>query len=412
MNMKFMKKNIVMSLLILISLIMLFSADVFSQDAAAIYREGLDALRSNNFDTAIAKFRDVLTIDPNFYFAYLNLGIAYRRQGKLQEAVPALEEAGKIAERDERFFGQYAHNLELAIIYSQTQKTDLAVNEYKSAIEKLKSGLDERNKPRYARALVSLGEIYYYTKRDYNSAYTLLAGPYKAGIRELDLDVLLAKSATRLNKGSEAINYFKNSNIMTIKELEDKDFYTLVEFWTLAIAERDADLALSISKKLIDTQKPAKFNAEAYVLHARSYIFAGNNRPAIEELKKAISAKYEKLDEAYKLKGIAYFNLDDLANAERTLKMSIEKDRSDSEAFYYLGLTLNKQEKRLEAKEAYETALKLEPSYKAAQEALAIVQQQIEQDEAKAAEEEEFRRLEEEEQRKREEAEAQRGIIR
>ncbi len=403
-----MKKN--MLAFILVALV--FSMVLSAQDAAVLFQEGNTALRKGDFNTAIAKFRDVLTLDPNFYFAYLNLGIAYRRQGNLDEAVLALDEAGKISQRDERFFGQYAHHLELGIVYMQKKSTDKAISEYKAAVEKLKNNSDPRNKPRYAKALVSLGEIYYFTKKDYKATYELLAGPHKSGIKDADLSILLAKSAAKLGKNAESIEYFKNSGIMSLDKLEEKDFYSLVEFWTSAIAQQDGNLAISIAKKLNDTGKPAKLNDDAIMFLARSYIFAGNHKSAVDALDKAIAANTDKPAEAYKLKGIAHFNSDDFAKAENALNTSIQKDKSDAEAYYYLGLALNKQEKRTEAKSAYETSLRLDPNYKAAKEALDIVNQQISQDEQKKAEEEEIQRLEEEERLRREEAERNRGYIR
>lgn len=387
-----MKKTIFTFLIIGI----LFSVSIFSQDAAAIYREGQQNLRAGEFSKAIDRFTDVLTIDPNFYFAYLNLGIAYRRSGNPDEAIPALEEAGRISERDERFFGQFAHHLELAAIYMQKRETDKAVIEYKAAIEKLQQSGDDRQRPRLIRALSSLGEIYYYTRRDYQATYDLLKGPYDAGYRETDLDVLLGKAAARLNKRAEALNYYKNSNIMALDNLESKDYYSLVEFWTLAVSQQDNNLITQIANKMVNTPKPAEFNAEAHLFQARSYIIANNYRQAVEALKKAIGANYDKPEEAYKLKGIAYFNMENFSDAERTLKASLQRDQSDAEVFYYLGLSLARQEKRTEAKEQYEKALQIRPDYNAVKEALEIVEQQIEQDRLKAEEEEEFRRLEEE----------------
>ncbi len=393
------------TMLVFIMVVAVFSSVIYSQDAALIYREGNAALRKNDFDTAITKFRDVLTLDPNFYFAYLNLGIAYRMKGNTDEAVVALEEAAKISERDDRFFGQYAHNIELGIIYMQTKAVDKAVNEYKTALGKLKGSKDPRTKPRYAKTLVALGEIYYFTKKDYKATYDLLAEPYKEGVRQTELDLLLAKSASKLNKNAEALSYFKNSGIMELAKLEEKDFYSLIEYWSAAIGTQDSNLAVSIAKKLVDTPKPSKLNDDANMFLARSYINAGDNKMAIDSLKKAISANTDKQAEAHKFLGIAYFNSESYENAESALNTSIQKDKTDAEAYYYLGLTLNKQEKRPEARSAYETALKLRPGYSAAQEALEIVKKQIDQDEQKKAEEEEIRRLEEEERLRREQAE-------
>lgn len=384
------------SLIAFVILICLFSLSLYSQDAAAIYREGQQELRNGNFPAAIDRFRDVLLIDPNFYFAYLNLGIAYRRQGNLEDAITTLEEAGLITHRDERFFGQFAHHLELAGIYMQQRDTDNAIKQYKEAIEILKHSQDERTMPRYIRALSSLAEIYYYSKRDYQATYDLLKGPYDSGIRETDLDLLLGKTTARLNRTSEAFKYYRDSNIMNIESLEEKDYISLVEFWRLATLEQDTDLTVRIAKKLVDTPKPAQYNAPALVFLGRSHMIAENYRPAADAFKRAIAAGYDDPAEAYRLKGISYFNIEDFANAERTLKASVQRDQTNPEAYYFLGLSLARQEKRPEAKEQYEKALSINPEYTAAKEALDIVNQQIEQDRLKAEEEEEFRRLEEE----------------
>lgn len=55
-----------------------------------------------DYITAVDEFKKATTLDKRFYEAYFNLGMAYERQGKYQEAIAAYEQAKAIDAQDER----------------------------------------------------------------------------------------------------------------------------------------------------------------------------------------------------------------------------------------------------------------------------------------------------------------------
>ena len=66
-------------------------------------------------------------------------------------------------------------------------------------------------------------------------------------------------------------------------------------------------------------------------------------------------------------RGIDLYRQQKFADAAKILQKLVKKDRLDDEAWYYLGLALLHQPKRIkEASKAFETALKLRPNFTAA----------------------------------------------
>lgn len=64
--------------------------------AQLAYEDGMDYMQANDFDNAILKFRKAIEIDPNFAFAWDNLGVSYRRTNQYEEAIEAYKKSLEI----------------------------------------------------------------------------------------------------------------------------------------------------------------------------------------------------------------------------------------------------------------------------------------------------------------------------
>ncbi len=64
--------------------------------AQLAYDDGLDYMDENNHFNAINKFKKAIEIDPNFAFAWDNLGISYRNTNQYEKAIGAYEKSLEI----------------------------------------------------------------------------------------------------------------------------------------------------------------------------------------------------------------------------------------------------------------------------------------------------------------------------
>lgn len=92
------------------------------------FREAIDALASDDLDTAIAAFESATEAMPDRAAPRVNLGIALRRADRLEEAEATLLEAIEIHPRH-----VVAHN-ELGIVYRKLGRLDASRESYERAI--------------------------------------------------------------------------------------------------------------------------------------------------------------------------------------------------------------------------------------------------------------------------------------
>ena len=64
--------------------------------AQLAYDDGMDYMNENDFENAIIKFKKATTIDPDFAYAWDNLGVSYRITNQHEKAINAYEKSLKI----------------------------------------------------------------------------------------------------------------------------------------------------------------------------------------------------------------------------------------------------------------------------------------------------------------------------
>lgn len=64
-----------------------------NKKANSLYNEGIDLMKTEEYEPALKKFSKAVEIDPGFVFAWDNLGICYRRTGKFDEAIAAYKKS-------------------------------------------------------------------------------------------------------------------------------------------------------------------------------------------------------------------------------------------------------------------------------------------------------------------------------
>jgi tetratricopeptide (TPR) repeat protein len=107
---------------------------------------GLALFKAGHTDEAIAEFHRAIQLDQKAGIAYLNLGYIYHNQGKLEEAIQALQKAVIMTPR----LAPEMHN-NLAIIYLQQGRKEEGLKELQRALEA---------RPHFARAYSNFGNFF------------------------------------------------------------------------------------------------------------------------------------------------------------------------------------------------------------------------------------------------------------
>lgn len=101
------------------------SGNVLAQLA---YDDGMEFLDEGNFDMAISKFTKAIEIDPNFAFAWDNLGISYRKTNQYQEAIKAYKKSLEINPKGRLPL------MNIAVTYNLNKEFEAAILYYKKFI--------------------------------------------------------------------------------------------------------------------------------------------------------------------------------------------------------------------------------------------------------------------------------------
>lgn len=102
------------------------SGNVLAQLA---YDDGLEYLDENDFDSAILKFRKAIEIDPNFAFAWDNLGVSYRKTNQYDEAIEAYKKSLEINPNGRLPL------MNIAVTYNLNKEFEAAINYYNKFID-------------------------------------------------------------------------------------------------------------------------------------------------------------------------------------------------------------------------------------------------------------------------------------
>lgn len=118
------------------------------QQARVYYQAGNDFLKQRDYSKAIASYQSAILIDPMFFRAYCNLGVAFKCSGFLKKAEEIYLKALKVKPNNGVIFNN------LGNVYTQMNRLEEAKMFYQQAIKVY---------PKYKEAYYNLGQIYYFT---------------------------------------------------------------------------------------------------------------------------------------------------------------------------------------------------------------------------------------------------------
>ncbi len=238
---------------------------------------GICAHRQVSFwNNSITLFSQTIEVTQNNCIAHNNLGVAYVKLGRFQDAIESYKQAIRI--KPDYTDAHY----NLGVAYGKLGRSQEAIDEYKQAI---------RIKPDYTDAYINLGVTYYKLDR-----YQDAVEPYKQAIRikpDADAHYNLGNAYHRLGRWQEAIDEYKQ--VIRIKpDYADAHYNLGVAYGKLGRWQE----AVESYKQAIRT-KPDY--ADAHYNLGITYLVTGDKGAALEEYKILKTLDAEKANELSKM---------------------------------------------------------------------------------------------------------------
>jgi tetratricopeptide (TPR) repeat protein len=293
-------------------LILLLAPQDPALQPATIFREGVQAMHDGQLAVAEEDFRKVIALDPRSAAAHVNLGVAYMREKRWDDALVELRTAQSLSPHEP--------GIPLNIGLAHYRKNDFA-----AAIEPFSASL--RLAPQSLQARYLLGLCYFFTNQYQLAADTLTPLWEKESTNPNYLYVLTIAAG-------------KSSNVALEKQAADQ---------MLAIGQNAPEFHLYIGKAWLtkgNTQKAVEeFNAAAtarpnlplvHYFLGRAYLEQHAYPQAEAELLKDIAIE-PSFPYNYEDLGLLYTQLNQTNKAERAYRKAIDLDQTVVNSYVGLG---------------------------------------------------------------------------
>lgn len=230
----------------------------------ALLNIGLVYKAQKKIDQAVAAYRKLLEYDSQYPEAWYNLGLVYLQNQQYSEAEQALVSAAKFNKK------YYQAWFNLGVIYTKTNQDDKAIQAYRKALD---------IKPSYQKAQLNLA-VRYAKKDQYDNAIDL----YKA---VLENNSSYASAWLNLGIAYVKTNNYGDAKTALLKTLElEPDSVRARRFLAESqIATGDYNAAVELLQNALD-RKPE--STRLRMLLSKAYRAAGKTHEARTELEKAL----------------------------------------------------------------------------------------------------------------------------
>jgi len=277
---------------------------------------------------------------------YYNLGIAYQKSGRYNEAIKAYKKVIELEPSDAE--AHYA----LGWNYSK-------LNRHNEAIEALNQAI--RLDPDYFEAYLLRGTSYLYTRR------------YNKAIEDFNKGIAVTPNDDKGYSLRRAA-YMLRGNAYMLKENYDN----AIEDFSMAIAMNEKDVTASMAygyrasayekmghdeKALEDINKAIAIKSDddkSYMNRGFISYKKGNYDIAIEDFNRAINLNPNNI-KAYGNRGFAYLDSGKYQSAIADFQKSIELDKDTVDSYIGLSIAYFRQNKIEESKSCYKKATEIEP---------------------------------------------------
>lgn len=140
-----------------------------NQNAIDLYSKGNDELKKENFKKAIEYFEKAVKLDPEFTFAWDNLGVSYRKLNNYDKAIESYEKSLKINPNG------ITPLQNIAVVYQYKEEYQKAIESYQKLAE-----IDGNNPEIY----YGMGQVYAINLNDYEKGLDNMCKAYNMYIKQ------------------------------------------------------------------------------------------------------------------------------------------------------------------------------------------------------------------------------------
>lgn len=177
-----------------------------NSEALRYYSLGFQEAKSENCEKAITYYKEAVRIDPEFAFAWDNMGICYRRLGKYDDAIEAYQKSLLI----DPYGIMPLQNI--AIVYQYTEEYEKAIDAYE------RYGAIHKNNPEY---YYGAGRVYAIFLNQYEKGldymckafnlYVQEKSPYRTDAEQVIL--IIHSEMEKLNQHDKFLEILRANNI-------------------------------------------------------------------------------------------------------------------------------------------------------------------------------------------------------
>ena len=257
--------------------------------------------------------------------------------------------------------GQYLNAANIASIVNG--RNALLEFEKKEGKEVLTKGINETNtdlkgtlvnyavslneKQQYKDASLILQSVYKLDPKDPEKLY--YAANFALNAKDYNLALEEYQELKRVNYSGESVQYFAFN-----KETKKEDFFNTK-------AERDFFVKATSHEKPRDEKIPSK-KAEIVKNIALILVQNGKKQEAITAIQEARVTSPDDVN-LMMTEANLYYELKDMTNYQRVIKEAIEKNPTDAELYFNLGVTSSTATSGMEAEKYFKKAIELKPDY-------------------------------------------------
>lgn len=300
----------------------------------AYYKFAYELHKNNRLDDAITYYEIVISLNPKFEDAYINLAQAYKQKGNIQKSHEIINEAQK-----------QLPNAKAINEYQKNTLVELQNDIYKNATEIFSQGnyskaIEEYKKiqPVTVDALIGIGSSYQALK-DYKNAISYFKKALEKEPSNSELLYYIALGYSNLEDYKNAQTYSKKALLLS----KDEEIKALDEYLTEQILSLDLQNAYNLYEQgnyqiaINELNKIISKNPN----NAYGYYYRALANDGLKKYKDAISdytsaLKYSNdMDIAYYSIAIDYDYLADYANAVKYYEIYAEKIKEENEYTKY-----------------------------------------------------------------------------
>lgn len=145
--------------------IILISISSFAQSKRELNNDGVELYKTQKFSDAEVKFKKSLEKDPEMFQGHFNLGDAYYKQGRFDEAIQSYKNSLQFTEDKENQSKVY-HNIGNSLL--KQQKYQESIGAYKNALKQNPDDLETKYNLSYALNMMKQDQQKQKDKKDKN----------------------------------------------------------------------------------------------------------------------------------------------------------------------------------------------------------------------------------------------------